>query len=159
MWVSAPWTQCSKGEIIKDLRPSLRGWYEYFKHSNRWAMLEVDAYFRRRLRSIIAKYKRKKGTHRIIDNRKYTKKYFAELGFFSLEEAWLLESQSLRSKHWPESRMREIRTCGSEGGEAPQGAFPTLIHVLSFARERVKSCFYAAFSSSSLYKLGLIILY
>jgi len=23
--------------------------------------------------------------------------------------------------------MREIRTCGSEGGEAPQGAFPTLI--------------------------------
>ncbi|EDM26792.1 hypothetical protein LNTAR_19135, partial [Lentisphaera araneosa HTCC2155] len=47
----------------------------------------------------IAKYNRKKGSHRFIDNRKYTKKYFAELGFFSLEEAWLLESQSLRSKH------------------------------------------------------------
>ena len=86
-------------EIIKGLRPSLKGWYEYFKHSNRWAMLEVDAFFRRRLRSIIAKYNRKKGSHRFIDNRKYTKKYFAELGFFSLEEAWLLESQSLRSKH------------------------------------------------------------
>ena len=25
--------------------------------------------------------------------------------------------------------MREIRTYGSEGGEAPQGAFPTLIQV------------------------------
>nr|WP_238527732.1 group II intron maturase-specific domain-containing protein [Lentisphaera araneosa] len=66
-------------EIIKGLRPSLKGWYEYFKHSNRWAMLEVDAFFRRRLRSIIAKYNRKKGSHRFIDNRKYTKKYFAEL--------------------------------------------------------------------------------
>ncbi len=24
--------------------------------------------------------------------------------------------------------MREIRTCGSEGGETQQGVFPTLIH-------------------------------
>ena len=53
----------------------------------------------KKYRAELNKYNRKKGSHRFIDNRKYTKKYFAELGFFSLEEAWLLESQSLRSKH------------------------------------------------------------
>ena len=75
------------------------------EHTESWladlrtAMQEVDKFTRRRLRSILAKYNRKKGSHRMIDNRKYNKAYFTDLGFFSLEEAWKLEFQSLRSKH------------------------------------------------------------
>ncbi|EDM24649.1 hypothetical protein LNTAR_25532, partial [Lentisphaera araneosa HTCC2155] len=64
-----------------------------------YAMRGIDEFTRRRLRSIIAKYNRKKGSHRMIDTRKYNKAYFTDLGFFSLEEAWKLEFQSLRSKH------------------------------------------------------------
>lgn len=85
-------------EIIADLRRTLVGWYQYFKHSIKSVMILLDKFTRRRLRSILAKFRGKKGTHRFIDNRKYTKRYFAELGFFSLEEAWLLEFQSLRSR-------------------------------------------------------------
>lgn len=93
--------RCNKDsieQIIINLRPNLVGWFQYFKHSTLSSMIEVDQFARRRLRSIIAKHKRKRGSHRIIDNLKYTKAYFAGLGFFSLEEAWSLEFQSLRSK-------------------------------------------------------------
>lgn len=86
-------------DIIAYLRPNLVGWYQYFKHSTVYAMRGIDEFTRRRLRSIIAKYNRKKGSHRMIDTRKYNKAYFTDLGFFSLEEAWKLEFQSLRSKH------------------------------------------------------------
>ena len=86
-------------DIIAYLRPNLVGWYAYFKHSTVSAMRDVDKFTRRRLRSILAKYNRKKGSHRMVDNRKYNKAYFTDLGFFSLEEAWKLETQSLRSKH------------------------------------------------------------
>ena len=33
----------------------------------------------------------------------------------------------MKSNYQPESRMREIRTYGSEGGELPTGSFPTPI--------------------------------
>ncbi len=39
-----------------------------------------------------------KTLHRGVERGKY-KAYFTDLGFFSLEEAWKLEFQSLRSKH------------------------------------------------------------
>ena len=40
-----------------------------------------------------------KTLHRGVKRDKYNKVYFTDLGFFSLEEAWKLEFQSLRSKH------------------------------------------------------------
>ncbi len=45
--------------------------------------------------------------------------HFAKQGLFSLKAAHALACQSSRRKNYqPESRMREIRTSGSEGGEA-----------------------------------------
>lgn len=41
--------------IITDVNRSLRGWYEYFKHSNKAAMTEVDKWIRMRLQSILRK--------------------------------------------------------------------------------------------------------
>lgn len=42
-------------EIVKQVNASLRGWFEYLKHSSRSAFNAIDAYVRMRLRSILRK--------------------------------------------------------------------------------------------------------
>lgn len=39
--------------IIEDINRSLRGWFEYFQHSNKKTFLKVDGWIRMRLRSIL----------------------------------------------------------------------------------------------------------
>ena len=51
----------SLGVIIADLNRTLRGWFEYFKHSHRSAFPPLDGWIRRRLRNILRKRTHRKG--------------------------------------------------------------------------------------------------
>lgn len=78
-------------EIIEDLNPMLRGWFNYFKHADCRTFSPVDGFVRRRLRSISRKYLKKSGgTGRCLNDHKlWPNSYFAELGLFTMREAHL----------------------------------------------------------------------
>ena len=82
--------------IIARLNRTLRGWYEYFKHSWRTTFRSLDGWVRMRLRSLLRKRVGRKGRAKGIDHHRYPNAYFAELGLFSLEKAHARESQSAR---------------------------------------------------------------
>lgn len=79
---------------IERLNPILRGWFEYFKHSNLIAMQETDGWIRGRLRSILRKRHKGKGKGRGLDHIKWPNRYFEKLGLYSLERAWDRSRQS-----------------------------------------------------------------
>lgn len=85
--------------IIGQLNPILRGWFAYFKQSNQWTLANVDGWIRTRLRSIQRKRHKKKGKARGGDHIKWPNRYFAQLGLFSLEAAWVDARKSLRCNH------------------------------------------------------------
>jgi RNA-directed DNA polymerase len=103
--------------LIAQVNPILRGWFEYFKQSTSSTMRSIDGWLRMRLRSIKRQRRKKKGIGKGLDHIRWPNRYFAELGLYSLEQAWADARQSFRCNHQPESRMRENRTYGSEGGE------------------------------------------
>ncbi len=84
--------------IIADLNVSLRGWYEYFKHSWKTTFPELDGYIRGRLRSILRKRNGRKGRGRGLDHNRYPNVFFAEHGLVSLTETRARECQSLKRK-------------------------------------------------------------
>lgn len=71
---------------IEELNPMLRGWYNYFKHTKRSSRVfkELDGYMRRRLRSILSCFEKKRGSHRRSNNYRWPDKYFHTRGLFSL---------------------------------------------------------------------------
>lgn len=73
--------------ILDELKPILRGWAAYFKHSNASTLQQVDSWIRGRLRSILRKRHKGKGRGKGLDHIKWPNKYFAELGLYSLEQA------------------------------------------------------------------------
>jgi RNA-directed DNA polymerase len=82
--------------IIADLNLTLRGWYQYFKHSWWTTFTSLDGWIRMRLRSILRKRAGRKGRGHSLDHRRYPNAYFAELGLFSLSTTYTRESQSSR---------------------------------------------------------------
>lgn len=82
--------------IIADVNRTLRGWYEYFKHSWRTTFTHVDSWIRMRLRSILRKRAGRRGRGRGLDHHRYRNAWFAEQGLFSLTTAHARESQSAR---------------------------------------------------------------
>lgn len=82
--------------IIETINPILRGWFEYFKHAHANEMRPMDSWVRMRLRSILRKRQKRKGRGRGPDHIRWPNHYFAELGLFSLEAAWV-EKSSLRN--------------------------------------------------------------
>jgi RNA-directed DNA polymerase len=84
--------------IIADLNRTLRGWFEYFKHSYRTTFPPEEGFVRRRLRSILRKRHRLKGSAKAsgADQSRWPNAYFAELGLFSLQHAYALACQSSR---------------------------------------------------------------
>jgi hypothetical protein len=104
--------------IIDDLNPTLRGWFGYFKHAWPTTFQALDGLIRRRLRAILRKQEKRPGMGRCYDDhRRWPNAYFANLGLFIMDTAWARASQSRCGNHWLESRVRENRTHGSEGGE------------------------------------------
>lgn len=79
----------SLSSIIEDLNRTLRGWYEYFKHSHHWVFGSLDGWIRMRLRSILRRRARRTGRGRGLDHQRYPNAYFREAGLFSLKDAWL----------------------------------------------------------------------
>lgn len=96
--------------VIEKVNPILKGWYNYFKHVDRWSLETFDSFVRRRLRSILrAQNKKSAGTGRNInDHMSWPNKFFASLGLFSMEYARRLEiaCQPRRGNFQLESRMR-----------------------------------------------------
>ena len=70
--------------IIEGVNLILRGWFEYFKHSNRSTLKTVDAFTRGRLRSILRKRAKKRGRARGNDLLRWPISLFNNLGLFSL---------------------------------------------------------------------------
>jgi RNA-directed DNA polymerase len=73
--------------ICADLNSTLRGWYEYFKHSAPHVFKGIDGYVRGRLRSILRRQTKRKGRARRIDQERWPNAYFTAVGLFSLEQA------------------------------------------------------------------------
>lgn len=111
-------------KIIEMVNSILRGWFEYFKHSQRRIFTTIDAWVRRRLRSILRAHRGRRGIARGADYQRWPNAYFRRQGLFILSEAHTQLIRSLHETHQPESRMREIRTFGSEGGGANQLSLP-----------------------------------
>ena len=84
-------------KIIGSLNRTLRGWFEYFKHSQPWTFPRIDGMIRRRLRSLLSKRVHRRSSGGGLDNIRWPNAFFAEQGLFRLERAHALARQpSLR---------------------------------------------------------------
>ncbi len=84
--------------IIANVNRTLRGWFEYFKHTNVATVFpKLDGRLRRRLRRILLK-RRKQHRHqgRGHAHQRWPNAYFAEHGLYSLATAHALARQSAR---------------------------------------------------------------
>jgi RNA-directed DNA polymerase len=81
-------------QIVHRINPTLRGWYEYFRHANRVTFVELDGWVRMRLRSILRKRRKRRGRGRGSDHQRWPNAYFSEHGLFSLLAAHDLARQS-----------------------------------------------------------------
>ncbi len=82
--------------IISDVNRTLRGWFEYFKHSRRYTFQPLDSWIRMRLRSILRKRQGGRGRSRGADHQRWRNAFFAEQGLFSLVAAHAAACQSSR---------------------------------------------------------------
>jgi RNA-directed DNA polymerase len=81
--------------IITELNPILKGWFGYFQHAHRSTFRDVDGFVRRRLRSILRKREKRPGFGRTPrDHIRWPNAFFAKHGLFTLQEAYVLASQS-----------------------------------------------------------------
>ena len=82
-------------DIISDLNPSIKGWFEYFKHAHHYTFNSLDGFIRRRLRAVLRKQKKRPGSGRTgRDHRQWPNAFFAERGLFPMHKAHILASQS-----------------------------------------------------------------
>lgn len=84
----------SLSQIITYLNATLRGWFEYFKHSHKWTFSRLDGWIRMRLRSLLRRRQGQKGRGRGTDHNRWPNAFFADRGLFSLKEAHELARQS-----------------------------------------------------------------
>ena len=80
--------------IVASINRTLVGWFEYFKHGNRFSFPPIDGWIRMRLRSILRKRLGKKGRGRGSDHQRWKNAFFAAHGLFSLTEARLAVCRS-----------------------------------------------------------------
>jgi len=73
--------------IIADCNRTLRGWFNYFQHSDRWTFQPLDKWLRRRLRSILRQYSNRHGISKGFDHNRWPNAFFRARGLFSLEAA------------------------------------------------------------------------
>jgi RNA-directed DNA polymerase len=82
--------------IIADLNRTLRGWFEYFKHSHRTTFAPIDRWIRMRLRSILRKRSGRTGRGRGNDYVRWPNAFFTKMQCFNLQAAHRLACQSSR---------------------------------------------------------------
>lgn len=86
----------SLSEITEDLNRTMRGWFEYFKHSHWTTFGPLDSWVRGRLRTLLRKRHKGKGRGRGRDHQRWPNACFAELGLISLATARVKASQSYK---------------------------------------------------------------
>jgi RNA-directed DNA polymerase len=85
----------SLAKIVADLNPTLRGWFNYFKHAHPMTFKRMDRFVRRRLRAILRKQEKRPGRGICRDDhQRWPNQFFAAQGLFTMEAAWKLASQS-----------------------------------------------------------------
>lgn len=85
----------SLAKIIADLNPTLRGWFNYFKHAHPMTFKRMDGFVRRRLRAILRKQEKRPGLGICRDDhQRWPNTFFAAQGLFTMDAAWKLASQS-----------------------------------------------------------------
>jgi RNA-directed DNA polymerase len=73
--------------ICARLRPTLQGWFTYFRHCHWTVFHDLDGWVRMRLRSILRKRAGRRGRGRGRDHSRWPNSYFAEQGLYSLRAA------------------------------------------------------------------------
>jgi RNA-directed DNA polymerase len=103
--------------IIANVNGTVRGWFEYFKHSNKRVFPRLDQWIRRRLRSILRRRHKCKGISRGYDHYRWPNRYFQAAGLFNLEEAHcaLLQSSRGKTTDWRAGCGRSARPVRREG--------------------------------------------
>lgn len=81
-------------DIITDINRTLRGWFEYFKHSHRTTFAPLDQWIRMRLRSILRRRQGRRGRGRGRDHHRWPNAFFTEHRLFSLVTAYATARQS-----------------------------------------------------------------
>jgi RNA-directed DNA polymerase len=71
-------------EIITTVNRSLKGWFEYFKHSHYTALEALDGWVRMRIRSILRRRSHRRGRARGQDHHRWPNQFFESQGLFSL---------------------------------------------------------------------------
>jgi RNA-directed DNA polymerase len=82
--------------IIADVNRTLRGWFEYFKHSYRTTFKPLDKWIRMRLRSILRRRAGRRGRGRGWDHKRWTNDFFAKQGLYFLTTAHAQAAQPSR---------------------------------------------------------------
>ena len=80
--------------IVSDVNRTLRGWFEYFKHSRRFTFQRLDGWIGMRLRSILRRRQHLRGRGRGRDRNRWPNAFFAAHGLFSLTAAHAAARQS-----------------------------------------------------------------
>ncbi|MGH9650813.1 MAG: group II intron reverse transcriptase/maturase, partial [Terriglobales bacterium] len=80
--------------IIAQLNLTLRGWYEYFKHSHPTTWRRLDRWLRMRLRSILRRRCHRQGRGRGADHQRWPNAYFEAQGLFNFGAAAASKGQS-----------------------------------------------------------------
>jgi RNA-directed DNA polymerase len=87
----------SLAKVITSLNRTLRGWFEYFKHSQRRTFGRIDGMIRRRLRSLLSHRAGRRRHGDGLANIRWPTAFFTDQGLFSLARAHALARQpSLR---------------------------------------------------------------
>jgi len=82
-------------QIISDINPVIRGWFEYFKQAHHYTFNSLDGFIRRRLRAVLRKQKKRPGSGITgKDHRQWPNAFFAEHGLFTMHQAYVLARQS-----------------------------------------------------------------
>jgi RNA-directed DNA polymerase len=89
----------SMADIIRGVNRTLRGWFEYFKHSLTNVFEKEDKWVRQRLRNILRKRNKGRGRAGGKDYHRWPNAYFADLGLFSLAIAREQAIQSRQRTH------------------------------------------------------------
>src|SRR5262249_24914201 len=105
--------------IIADLNPLLKGWFAYFKHAHPSTFRRLDQFIRRRLRAVLHKqtWRRAGMGLALADHLRWPNAFFAQAGLLELHTVWQIARHSRSRNRRLESRIRENRPYGSEGGE------------------------------------------
>jgi len=84
----------SLNAIIVTVNRTLRGWYEYFKHSHYTTFGPLDQWIRMRMRSVLRRRRGRDGRGRGSDHQRWPNAFFAQRGLFSFVTAHARARQS-----------------------------------------------------------------